>query len=133
MPTPTPDNQPGKGAPGSSQRGYVGPADLELAGLHEKFREPLDVGLALSAAPQAVRNWLAQYLWRAMIAGSSAEEAALDALAKEGLRCDQVELVRKIYRERMRPRISEDELQRIRTLLAARACRNSEPGTAEPT
>jgi len=113
--TDRPDEQPMNSA---ADRPAV-PADLELRQLYERFREPLDDGLALSAAPEAVRDWLGRYLWRAMIAGRPVEGAALDALAKEGFRCDQVELVRKFYRERMRPRISEDELRQIRRLLAA--------------
>ncbi len=104
----------------ASGSGPVSPADLELESLYEKFRAPFDQDGALSAAPQAVRDWLGKFLWRAMIAGSSVEAVALDTLTEDGLRPDQVELLRKCYRERMRPRISESELARIRKMLIAR-------------
>lgn len=100
--------------------GFVGPAELEIESIYRDFRKPLDDDPILCAAPEAVREWLGRYLWGAMIAGTAVEEVALRALMESGLRCDQIEMVRKCFRERVRPRVSDDEIQRIRKLLAAR-------------
>jgi len=107
----------------SGEEVWGGAENPTLDALYRRFRQPLDECPALSAAPLAVRDWLGSYLWRTMIADPSVEGMAFEALAEDGLRPDQLELLRKCYRERMRPQISLQELSQIRSLLATRASR----------
>ncbi len=86
----------------------------EVQELYGRFSRPFDEHAALSAAPPDVRQRLARQLWLALIAGQPLEEKVWQALRHQGLRVDQLALVRRCYRELMRPQITAAELARLR-------------------
>lgn len=86
--------------------------------LYRRFRKPMDEDPALSAAPEYVRDRVSRLLWVALVTGPEIQDSVWDVLTECGLETPHLELVRRCFRERMRPTISEDDLQDVRLALS---------------
>lgn len=93
----------------------------ESQALFMKFAEPLASYAAFSAERKQLADMLSQNLWKALIAGSQAEDTMWDVLTNEGnLDAEQLEPIKTCYYKQMKPTVSQDQLVVLRAKYGVR-------------